>query len=264
VLEFFQHQRWAEFGSLATVGHRASERAVGSQASSRSRVDVVACVLRWAFDLFDLFVLACRRRVSRVELMSGEVYFWVGRGRRRCRLGEVAVGSDRSSATGWLAGWGDGGGGVRFDSLVLGWTLDTGRWMLERLNSSWPPGLLASQVPAQCQPIPPDLKGHRGPPRPTSDQAPLCIFPTGPLPQDMLGAQLAQRRTRPWNRGNLECLLIGSLPAGLSAGVGHWTRDCAGVPDSPPGFTTAVASPHSMPLVIYCTSTEYEVLYCTK
>jgi len=67
VLEFFQHQRWAEFRSLATVGHRVSERAVGSQASSRSSVDVVACVLRWAFDLI---VLACRRRVSRVELMS--------------------------------------------------------------------------------------------------------------------------------------------------------------------------------------------------
>jgi hypothetical protein len=52
----------------------------------------------------------------------------------------------------------------------------------------------------------------------------------------MLGAQfwwMAQRRSRPWNRGDLDCLLIGSSKAGRSAGVGHWTRHCAGVPDSP-------------------------------
>jgi len=75
----------------------------------------------------------------------------------------------------------------------------------------------------------------------------------------MLGAQfwwMAQRRSRPWNRGDLDCLLIGSSKAGRSAGVGHWTRHCAGVQTPPTRFTTVVASPHSMPLVIYGTSTK--------
>jgi len=63
-----------------------------------------------------------------------------------------------------------GGGGGRFDGLVLGWTLDTGRWMLERLKASWPPGLLASWPPGfpSSRPMPAIATQSQGPPRPTA------------------------------------------------------------------------------------------------
>jgi hypothetical protein len=194
---------------------------------------VAACVLRWAFDL-------PRPGVSTTSIEGridvGRRVLLVGRERRRCSAGRSGRGSGQEQCD-WLTGGGEGGEGGGASLRWSGSGMDAGRWMLERLNSSWLPGFLASWLPGSSSShpiVPPFLKGHHGPPRPTSDQAPLHR-PHCP--------RTCWERTwcsRPWNRGKL------GLPVHwLISGRGFlqvWVigpGDCAGVPDLPPGFTSA-------------------------
>jgi hypothetical protein len=196
-----------KWGSLATAGPvlgTQRERAVGSRGLEpfeRRR----GCLCPFAGRS------TCRPEVSTTSIEGridvGEKRTLVGRERRRCRLGEVAVAVavavGRSSATGWLGGRGS----LRWPGL--GWTLDAGCWMLdaEHLHACTLELFLASWLPR----FPPNLKGHQRPGR----SAP------SPLPQDVLGASLAQQAAEPWELG----LPVHWLISGRAfCRCGHWTR----------------------------------------